>query len=54
MHEDRQVLLAMALMGELISEQRQLEFKENQDVGSITEVAVPKVHGVTKCETFIG
>ena len=30
-------------MEELISDQCQLKFKANQDVGSITNVAVPKV-----------
>ena len=42
--EEREVLSAMALTEELISDLRQLKFKANRDVRSITEVAVLKVN----------
>ena len=44
MGEEKQVLAAMALMGELIFDHRQLEFKVNQDANSITEVVVLKAN----------
>ena len=37
---ERHVLAGMALMGEVILDQRQLGFKENQVAGQITEVTV--------------
>ena len=43
MGESRKVLTALALMGELISDQRQVKLKENKDADSITEAAVLKV-----------
>ena len=46
--EERKVLTALALMGDLILGQRQLKFKANQGVGSITEVAVLKVNETNK------
>ena len=36
---ERHVLAAMALMGEVILDQRRLGFKENQDAAPITEAA---------------
>ena len=48
MGEEREVLTAIDLMGELILDKRQLTFKANQDVGSITEVTVLKVMGPNK------
>ena len=42
--EEKQVLAALAHMEELISDQRQLEFKENQDACPITEVEVLNVN----------
>ena len=48
MGAERQVLAALALMGALILDQCQLKFKENQDAGAITEVAVLKVNGSIK------
>ena len=48
MGEERQVLAAPALMEELILDQRQLEFKENQDVGPTTELAVLKAQETNK------
>ena len=44
----KEVLAALALTGELILDQCQLKFKENQDVGAITEVAVLKVSGANE------
>ena len=41
---ERQVVSALALMEEFISDHLQLEFKENQDAGPVTEVAVLKVN----------
>ena len=38
--EERHVLTALALLGEVISDQCQKKLKENQDAGRITEVAV--------------
>ena len=48
MGEEREVLTALALMGELILDQCQLEFKANRDVGSITEVVVLKAKEANK------
>ena len=48
MDGERTVLSALALMEEFILDQRQVKLKENQDVGSITEVAVLKAHGANK------
>ena len=48
MGEEREGLTALALMEEVIPDQRQWKFKENQDLGSITEVAVLKVKETSK------
>ena len=42
-NEGRNVLMTPALMGESILDQRRVKLKENQDTGSIDEVAVLKV-----------
>ena len=44
MGEERQVLAAMALMEEVISDQCQLKLKGNQDTDSITELAVLEIN----------
>ena len=41
---EQKVLAALALLGEVILDQCQLKLKENQDVGSIAEVAVLKIN----------
>ena len=48
MYGDRKVLMALALMGELISGQCQVKLKENQDAYPITEVAVLKAAEANK------
>ena len=48
MGEEKQVLPALSLMDELISDHCQLGFKENQDAGPITEAAVLKVNESNK------
>ena len=40
--------MALALMGELISDHRRAKLKENQDADSITEVAGLKANGANK------
>ena len=50
----RQVLAAMGLMEEMILDQRQFEFKENQDAGSITEVAVLEVNETNRIRGLCG
>ena len=44
MGEERQVLAALALMGGVIFDQRQLELGENQYAGSVTEAEVLKIN----------
>ena len=48
MGEEKEVLSALALMEEFISDQRQLKFKDNPDANSITEVAILKVNEANK------
>ena len=43
MNDEREVLMAMALMGALILGQLQVKLTDNQDAGAITESAVLKV-----------
>ena len=42
--EEQHVLTALALLGEVISDHRQVELKENKDAGLITVVAVSKIN----------
>ena len=44
MGEEQRVLTALALLGEVISDQRQKKLKGNQDVGRITEVTVLQIN----------
>ena len=52
MGEEREVLSALALMGALISNQRQLKFKANRDANSITELAVLKMNESNNIREF--
>ena len=44
----------MALLGEVISDQRQQKMKENKDANRITEVEVLKINETSKFVNFIG
>ena len=46
--EEKKVLIALALAGEVISGQCQLKLKENQDANSIIETTVLKVRETNK------
>ena len=46
--EEQRVLMALALLGEVILGQRQKRLMENRDAGRITEVAVLKINEANK------
>ena len=54
MGEEKQVLAAMALMGEAILDQRQVKLQENKDADSVTEVAGLELTNRGKFGSFSG